>query len=291
MKLVKFYGGLGNQMFQYAFLVALREKWHEEVLMDTSLYKTYGLHNGFELDKVFNITAGKATKQQTKKISFYTTNYRLSRIYHYFFIPKNTEFREWTYGKFYPKALGFEGNKAFEGYWHHWEYFNIYRDIIFKEFSLKQPLDTKNTSLLHELQNSNKSVSIHVRRGDYLKKRIYKGLCGVEYYHDAIEKAKEIAGNDADFYFFTNDIHWCQENLTNLIDLEHIHFVDWNNKENSYKDMILMTGCRLNIIANSSFSWWGAYLNQRYDQVVIAPKDWVNKQMPNPIQMQDWILL
>lgn len=291
MKIIKFYGGLGNQMFQYAMLTAIRERWGGEVLMDTSLYSSYGLHNGFELQNVFDITAQEATPEQIKQLSLYTTSYRLSRLYHYALPSRSTEFKERTFGKYYPEVMEIERDMMYEGYWQHWEYFHPYRESVISEFRLKQGLDERNFNLHQALLSKNNSVSVHVRRGDFLNKRIYKGLCGKDYYLKAIAEAKRIAGNDADFYVFSNDLPWCRENLSDLIAAEHFHAVDWNTGQNSYKDMILMGACRVNIIANSSFSWWGAYLNQRTDRQVIAPEKWINKKMPNPIQLPEWILL
>lgn len=291
MKIIKFYGGLGNQMFQYAMLTAIRERWGGEVLMDTSLYSSYGLHNGFELQNVFDTTAQEATPEQIKQLSLYTTSYRLSRLYHYALPSRSTEFKERTFGKYYPEVMEIERDMMYEGYWQHWEYFHPYRESVISEFKLKQGLDERNLNLHQALLSKNNSVSVHVRRGDFLNKRIYKGLCGKDYYLKAIAEAKRIAGNDADFYAFSNDLPWCRENLSDLIAAEHFHAVDWNTGQNSYKDMILMGACRVNIIANSSFSWWGAYLNQRADRQVIAPEKWINKKMPNPIQLPEWILL
>lgn len=291
MKIVKFYGGLGNQMFQYALLVALRSIRNEDVLMDTSLYSSYGLHNGFELSKVLNITANTASKDQINSLSWYTTNYKIARLIHYILPHKKTEFVEHTFGQYYPEALIFDCDKSYDGYWQHWEYFNNLRDEILKEFSLKIPLDKANVDTINSLLVSDRSVSVHVRRGDYLKSKLYKGICEKDYYRAAVYKAKEIVGDKAHFYFFSNDIDWCLKNLSDLIDSLHFHTVDCNKGANSYKDMVLMSGCRVNIIANSSFSWWGAYLNQRDDKQVIAPKVWINKKMPNPIQMPEWIKL
>lgn len=291
MKVVKFYGGLGNQMFQYAMLVALRERWGEPVLMDTSLYSTYNLHNGFELSQVFNITEEVATPEQVKQLSRYTTSYSLARLIHYLLPTRKTEFREWSFGKYYPEALERHGDMAYDGYWQHHEYFNAYRSSVMKEFTLREPLDETNAALMSELKTSPKTVSVHVRRGDYLNKKIYRGLCGADYYRQAITKAREIVGEDAGFYFFSNDIAWCRENLADLMNAKHFHVVDWNTGPASYKDMILMGGCRVNIVANSSFSWWGAYLNTREDRVGIAPNKWINKDNPDPIQLPEWIKL
>lgn len=291
MKIIKFYGGLGNQLFQYAMLVAVREYYGELVLMDTSIYSSYGLHNGLEVNRIFNTTAKDATKEQIKHVSRFTTNYKLSRVFHYLLPAKSTEFKERTFGLYYPEVFNRTGDCLFDGYWQHHEYFINCRVAILKEFSLREPLDKLNLDSFNAYRESLRFVSVHVRRGDFLNSKLYRGLCGKEYYVKAIAKAKEIAGEEAHFVFFSNDISWCKENLAPLVKDGHVTFVTHNTGANSYKDMILMSACRVNIIANSSFSWWGAYLNQRVDKVVIAPEKWINKDMPNPIQMPEWILL
>lgn len=289
MKIIKFYGGLGNQLFQYAMLVAVREHFKEETLMDTSVYASYGLHNGLEINRIFNTSAQEATKEQIKKVSRFTTNYKLSRVFHYLLPAKKTEFKERTFGRYYPEALELQGDCLYDGYWQHHEYFADCRDAILNEFSVRKPLDQLNQECFDAYAASSKFVSVHVRRGDFLNSKLYRGLCGKEYYVAAINKAKKLVGNDAHFVFFSNDIPWCKENLASLVKDGHYAFATNNTGADSYKDMILMSACRVNIIANSSFSWWGAYLNQREDKVVIAPKVWINKKMPNPIQMPEWI--
>lgn len=291
MKIIKFYGGLGNQLFQYAMLVAIKNRFNEETLMDTSIYASYGLHNGLELNRIFNTSAKEASREQINSVSRFTQNYKLSRLFHYLLPAKKTEFKERTYGKYYPEALNKEGDCLYDGYWQHFEYFKDCREAILREYSLREPLDQINQNSFDTYLGKDCFVSVHVRRGDFLNSKLYRGLCGKEYYVKAIEKAKEIVGEDAHFVFFSNDIPWCKENLAPLVKDGHVTFATHNTGANSYKDMILMSACRVNIIANSSFSWWGAYLNQREDKVVIAPEKWINKDMPNPIQMPEWILL
>lgn len=289
MRIVKFYGGLGNQMFQYAMLLALRGKFGEECLMDTSIYSTYSLHNGIEVNSLFNTTAGVAGREQISKLTFYTKNYRLYRLLHYILPARKTEFKEKEYGRFYPSALEIQGDCLYDGYWQHHEYFDAYKDVILKEFTLREPLDPRNQQVCESLLTSPGTVSIHVRRGDFVTSKPYRGLCGIDYYREAIQKAREIVGKDARFVIFSNDLAWCRENIAPMLGTSEIQFADWNTGKNSYKDMVLMSSCRVNIIANSSFSWWGAYLNRREDKVVIAPRKWINFNVSSPIQMPEWI--
>ena len=288
MKIVEFYGGLGNQLFQYAMLVAQRETTGDEVRMDTSLYATYNLHNGFELEKDFNITACKATKNQIKKLSWYTENYVLYRTLHYLMPERRHEFKERKYGKYYPGVFSRGGDCLFDGYWQHWEYFDRYRDLLLQEFSLQEGLDARNAEMLARMRGTN-SCSVHVRRGDFLESRLYRNICEGDYYRRAIRLAKEKAGEDVQFYFFSNDFDWCRENLGDLVEENRLCRIDWNKGADSYKDMVLMSACRTNVIANSSFSWWAAYLNQNEGKTVIAPEIWINKSTDNPVQMPEWI--
>lgn len=290
MKIVKILGGLGNQMFQYAFLLALRESSGDEVLMDTSVFDTYKLHNGFELERVFNISARKATKEELKRLTRYTTSYFLSRIYNKLLPPLKTEFREKYFYQYYPEALICSKDKYYEGYWQNHQYFQEVKSRIFKDFDFRNPMDERNASLCREIKENPISVSLHIRRGDYLNNKLYRNLCGLDYYKAAIDYVLRKYGNNVNFYLFSNDIGWCKENILPIISSNRIVIVDWNKGADSYKDMMLMSSCNINIIANSSFSWWAAYLNRNENKEICSPKKWVNLPMEFSIQMLDWTL-
>ena len=140
------------------------------------------------------------------------------------------------------------------------------------------------------LIRSSKSVSIHVRRGDYLTSKIYCNLGESEYYNNAIKYISKKDDN-LQFLIFSDDSEWCKKNLklpSNSI------FVDWNRKSDSYIDMQLISMCKYNIIANSSFSWWGAWLNSNNDKIVIAPNNWFSKDSlydGTYIIPKDWVVL
>ena len=291
MKIVKFIGGLGNQMFQYAFLLSLQQRYRETILMDVTTFETYGLHNGFELDRVFNITAVKATIDNIKEVTYYTDSYFKYRIYRKFFPKRKTEFREKHFYEYYPDELKEKRYSYFDGYWQNHEYFDFCKEQIQKEFSYKEDLDEKNQELEDVLLKNDNCVSIHVRRGDYLKHKLYRGLCGLDYYAKSIQMVRKQYSKIKQWLIFSNDISWCKDNLLSLLEGEIVIFVDWNVGKDSYKDMRLMSDCRINIIANSSFSWWAAYLNKQPDSIVYAPNKWVNLPMKFKIQMPNWILI
>lgn len=288
MKIVKFYGGLGNQMFQYALLLALREATGEEVLMDTSLYGTYNLHNGFELASVFNLTAQEATREQIKALSWYTPDYRLYRARHYLLPAGKSEFREREYGKYYPEVFTFEGDRLYDGYWQHWEYFDRYRAALLREFTPRREMDARSAEAMEQMR-AEKSCSLHVRRGDFQRSRLYRGICEADYYRAAVGRVQERMGEDMDFWCFSNDFGWCRENLAGLVAEGRLHFVDWNRGTDSWRDLLLMGACRANILANSSFSWWAAYLGWEEGKTVVAPATWINKATVNPVPMPEWI--
>lgn len=290
MKIVKIIGGLGNQMFQYALLVALRETFHEEVLMDVSTFNTYKLHNGFELERVFQISARRASEQETRKLTRFTCNYKLSRIYRKLLPNKRTEKVESRRCRFDPTVLTDDRDLYYEGIWQNHRYFDAFKKIIRREFQLRVPLDERNASQAEHFGRT-LTVSLHIRRGDYLKHKNYRGLCGIDYYKKAIGHVHGKYGHEAvEFAVFSNDMSWCSQHIVPLLQGCPITLVDWNKGKDSYKDMCLMSACRVNIIANSSFSWWAAYLNGHIDKEVIAPKVWTNMPVEFDRQLPEWTL-
>ena len=113
---------------------------------------------------------------------------------------------------------------------------------------------------------------MHIRRGDYLNYSYLQNICTLEYYKKAMQYFRERHPGEAEFYIFTNDFLWAEEHFSD----EDCHFVKGNFGQDSFRDMQLMSLCRHNIVANSSFSWWGAWLNQNPDKTVIAPEQWIN---------------
>ncbi len=138
------------------------------------------------------------------------------------------------------------------------------------------------------LLQSKKTVSIHIRRGDYVQHPFFKDICTISYYKNAIKYIRNNAEIDL-FCIFSNDIQWVKNNFSEeLTDIETV-FVDWNKGNDSFRDMQLMSVCNHNIIANSSFSWWGAWLNNNKDKIVVAPYKWMNKDLKSTPICESWI--
>lgn len=292
MKIVQIIGGLGNQMFQYAFLIALRETFHQEILMDTNLFHTYPLHNGFELKHIFNITAREAKISEIRKVyhHFFLRSYNISRIYTHFFPRLSTEFVENHNTECDTRALQLDKDYYYIGLFQNPLYFDKYRNVIIKEFSLKGDLDSLNISVKNVIAKEF-SISVHVRRGDYLNHANYAGICSLDYYMRALKYVINKYGNNIHFYIFSNDIPWCKYNFNRFSENYQFTYVDWNTSSDSYKDMFLMSSCNINIIANSSFSWWAAYLNDNPQKEIIAPLKWTNANISFKRQLPEWTLL
>ncbi len=265
MKIIKFLGGLGNQMFQYAFYKAMSHRF-ENVKADVTGFNSYKLH-AYEIEDVFNI---KLDRANPLVIDLYSS--RVSRKIQSFFPSTRPYFEEVALFSFDENMFNAPGHKFYWGYWQNENYFKGLETELRRDFGFKKKLDAKNQLVLDQLESDTNSVSIHIRRGDYINHPLLGGICDLDYYKKAItyiiSKIKT-----PNFYVFSNDIAWCNANLT----LPNATFISGNNGNANYIDMQLMSNCKHNIIANSSFSWWGAWLNDNKDKIVIGPKKWTNE--------------
>ena len=268
-------GGLGNQMFQYAASRAFSLKRNVPLYLDIQDFKGYALHNGYELNRVFNINTQLAGNSVLKDVlgwrSYSPIRKKLYRSQLRRFRGKrmvvDTQFSSWHQINEIPNYCYLMGN------WQTEHYFNDYQEIIRKDFSFRLPSIGLNAALAEQISN-NVAISLHVRRGDYLANSsslAFHGLCSLDYYRRAISYISDRVVNPV-FYIFSDDMSWVRENL--LIEYP-CHYVDHNKGVESYNDMRLMSLCKHHIIANSSFSWWGAWLNPSIDKIVIAPNKWV----------------
>ncbi len=260
MIITKLIGGLGNQMFQYAAGRALAYRLNTELKLDKIIFKTYKLHK-YEL-YYFNIKALFASQKGINKFKKHSL---------VLFFTKRKFFKE-KHFHFNPEFFKLKGNIYLKGYWPSEKYFKSIESVIRDDFSFKNEPDRKNKKVLEKISKVN-SVSIHIRRGDYVlnkKTNAYHGLCPLKYYKKAIQIIKARTKTPT-FFVFSDDIKWCKKNIK--ID-KNITFIDFNNRYKNYEDMRLMSNCKHNIIANSSFSWWGAWLNKNKNKIVIAPKKW-----------------
>ena len=281
MKIVKINNGLGNQMFQYAFLYALRRKYNEKIKLDILDLKHDKKFNGYELDRVFNIKDDKINEFTRKYFLKIKTNNILSNITKNklsIYIEENRLEYLYNIDLFKKKNISYYiGNFQSYLYFH-----NLYNEIL-QLYKFQTILNKKNEYIYNDIVNTN-SVSIHVRRKDYLRMRHLSNICNIDYYNKSIKFINDKLENPK-YFIFSDDHEWVKKNFKFNYEL-----VNWNNNNNSYIDMFLMTKCKNNIIANSTFSWWGAYLNHHRKNIIICPKKWTNNVIDiESIYLNSWI--
>lgn len=291
MKIINILGGLGNQMFQYALALALKEHCNPEIVVriDPRAFNGYPIHNGYELKRIFDVKIPEATIREVIKIAYPFLNYRIWQLCR--LLPKRRTMKYEGKSMAYDERVFTETRDEYLiGYWQTERYFRPFRQDIIKAFSFPSfEIGSPNEMLSEELRQMC-SVAVHIRRGDYLKISNTSGICTIEYYQKAITQMKKYITPNV-FVIFSDDIDWCMEHLGTIIGNTDIKFVNWNKGKESYRDMQLMSLCKHNIIANSSFSWWGAWLNQNPDKIVIAPSRWMNSEGWSEIIPEDWITI
>lgn len=294
-KIVKLNGGLGNQMFQYAFALALSKSHNIGVTLDLSWFEDVKTHKNvtqrvFELD-VFDINYDIASKDDLKLIIQSVRRSKPKRLLWKTFKlqrykPNGNTFVNYEPYKFDQKLLKSENYYYYDGYFQNEKYFLPIRDELLQQFHSNIQLNERNQQVLDKILETN-SVSIHVRRGDYVTlecANCFHGTCSIEYYKKAVENiAKKV--KNPHFFLFSDDIDWVIKNLK--VDYPFT-IVDFNQGK-GWLDLNLMKNCKHNILANSSFSWWGAWLNQNPDKIVIAPKQWTQKKLKGSITPREWI--
>ncbi len=267
-------GGLGNQMFQYAMGRALSLENSQPLLLDISDFEGYRLHQGFELQRIFNASIAIAKPSDVQHVLGWQSHPLAKPL---LMRPALTGLRSKQFVvephfQYWPKVNGIQGDCYLTGYWQSEKYFQKHIDTIRQDFSFKLPLAGKNADSANLINEVN-AVSLHVRRGDYVnnsKTNSMHGVCSLDYYQAAIEFILNRVKNPC-FFVFSDDITWVKQNLKMTVRCEYI---DHNQGPASHFDMQLMSICKHHIIANSSFSWWGAWLNPDPEKIVIAPQKW-----------------
>jgi hypothetical protein len=271
MIITKLIGGLGNQMFQYA--AGRRAAYANDTLLklDITGYENQGGMTPREyVLNVFEIKEDFAEESEIIKLKDISIIKKLfNKIWPLF---QNASYIREKFSYFDPKILKINDNSYLDGYWGSEKYFIDIEKIIRKEFTFKNRPDSVNQKMISRINDCN-SVSIHIRRGDYVKDKktnIFHGVCNLKYYLISVALITNRVNNPK-FFIFSDDPLWARQNL-------HLEFpsvyIDHNVGRKDYEDMRLMSKCKHNIVANSSFSWWGAWLNQNPNKIVVAPKKW-----------------
>lgn len=315
MIIVRLIGGLGNQMFQYAAARRLAEKHSTTLKLDITGFeeyklRTYSLHcfhvwehlaTKSEIEEIrHNSQSGTASIIDTSNIE--TEDLRndsrnlLSRLKRKFIPKPELEMQQQTtqvefevekysailaekYFHFDAEVLEARNNIILDGYWQSEKYFSDIPDILHREFTIKYPQDFQSRRFADLIQSTN-SISLHLRRTDYVQDALTNkihGACDQSYYDRCVKYIAEQVSNPH-FFVFSDEPQWAKENLQLGFPTT---IVDCNDASRNYEDLRLMSMCKHNIIANSSFSWWGAWLNSNPSKLVLAPRKWFNDETRN----------
>lgn len=278
MIIVRLIGGLGNQMFQYALGKRLALLNNVELKVDISFLKkegqTYTKRN-LELNN-FGIEIPLATEEELQKYNFIQRSSIRSRLQKFssLFFPYYTIHE--TSLNYNDKILQSPKNSYLNGFWQTEKYFLPIEKTIREDFTFQKPLSGLSLKMSEQI-TATQSVSLHVRRGDYVNDpEISKvhGACGIGYYLKAIEVMKS-KFSGLHLFVFSDDVDWVKNNLTTDLPITYVE------QNSGFVDMQLMSFCKHNIIANSSFSWWGAWLNNNPGKIIIAPEKWFNDSSVN----------
>ena len=280
MIVVRIMGGLGNQMFQYATGRNLARLRNTELYLDLGWFDNIApadTPRHYELDcfnlesRVFDLKKFAAISTglgRRAKAELYVRNLHRKKI-RKFFTP-NQGFEE--------EVLRVPNNYEIEGWFQTEEYFKDIRKTLLRDFTYKKPPTGKNAELLKNIEEDSRSVALHVRRADFVTNKAaikFNGTLVKDYYDEAVEIVERRI-KQPNFYVFSDDIAWCKKNIK----FQHLVTFIAPNKVGS-EDMRLMRACRHNIIANSTFSWWGAWLNENPDKIVVAPKNFFKDPVGN----------
>lgn len=285
-------GGLGNQMFQYATGRSLACHNNTQLKLDISQFHQDNLRE-YCLSP-FNITENIASQADLNRVNR-PLAWKVKNPVKTLKSVKNRK-TPITYVKerdfnFNPEILKLPDNIYLEGYWQTEQYFKRIEPILQKDFSLKITLGTIIHEMSERIVQDGNAVSVHVRRGDYVtdpETNKTHGVCTIDYYERALEKMMQNIDN-VKFFIFSDDPNWVKENIS--LDAPSYCVSDHGLK--NYEEQYLMSLCRHHIIANSSFSWWGAWICSNPEKIIIAPKKWFNRSEINTNDLipKSWIRL
>lgn len=284
MLIVNLVGGLGNQMFQYALGLSLQNRRQLLVKFDIAdLLDRTPRENVTYRDFELGIFAGSvplASAREAALFRYEPTNiqgklqYRLLRR-----LKRVERYYEKTYYQYDNGVWQTSANTYFDGYWQTEQYFSQHEKLIRQAFAFRNEPAGRNLVLANQIKTQ-QAIAVHVRRGDYVSNALYNqvhGTCSPAYYEQAVRTLVAQVAQPV-LYVFSDEPEWVKQ---------HMHFdaptvyVAHNQGKNSFEDLRLMSLCQHNIIANSSFSWWGAWLNDNPRKIVIAPRQWMQQENGN----------
>jgi Glycosyl transferase family 11 len=293
MDVIIIFNGLGNQMSQYAFY--LNKKNISKSTRFLFSKKSNNIHNGYELDRVFGIKYHDSLFNKFLYLIFRVAGYKKHafiskpaiQFLNYLGIKIINENDDYDFKSEYLRTS--KGIKFYVGGWHSEKYFIDIKDIILNTFQFNlQNVGMENLQVLEHIKKTN-SISVHVRRGDFIDTNNFSKLgtvCTLNYFLKAIEKMRSLVENPH-FFFFTNDYSWVKTNFNGT----DFSLININTKFDSWKDMFLISNCSHHINSNGSFSWWSSWLNNNRHPFVIVPRNFIANRHFEDIYPESWIQL
>lgn len=290
----KFIGGLGNQLFQYAFYLKLKQRFPDtDFFLDFDSYKYEKFHTGFRIEQAFYfpMPSGIHNSYSLVEKLFYKIKTNLI-LYWYKYINSNAFFEDKNFDFNHLSHQLNSGKNCFiRGTWASEKYFEEIKEDIIHNLAIRQDLIRSKVKELALEAHQKESIAIHIRRGDYLKSH-FTPLASTNYYSKALSfLIHQIENtNNTKLYIISDDINWCKQNL-NYLHSYNICFIDENT---DYEDLYFMSQCKYLIIANSTFSWWGAYLSSA--QIVVAPANIYKDKLLSNTELKfkypsNWIIM
>lgn len=276
MIIVRLTGGLGNQLFQYAAALRLAHATGSSLKLDILSYRRDPLRS-YALD-AFRISAAMA---ETREIALFQGREKMRSGTHSLYRRIPLQFRRWQWVRqsslyFHPEILDLEGDVYLDGSWQSQKYFEDAAGLIRTEFTLKDKIACRTETISREILSTN-AVSMHIRRGDYIENPVTRSIhdvCSLDYYERSLSLLTAMEPNPH-IFVFSDDKEWVHQNVRFPYP---ISVVDHNSPVQAHDDLRLMSLCRYHVIANSSFSWWGAWLSPYPDKKVFAPGRWFNAE-------------
>ncbi|WP_340297074.1 MULTISPECIES: alpha-1,2-fucosyltransferase [unclassified Roseobacter] len=297
MIITRLIGGLGNQMFQYAAGFALAHRTGQKLRVDITSLRDVRAHQGYQLPEIFCGDFCTANWLDLFKVLGFSKR----QAVHGSATPVEGKLpnrlgptiRQPTHN-FWNGFNELGAEIYLVGYWQSAKYFHGFETILAETFKFRENLTGRNAEIAMEMEDTI-PVALHVRRGDYIqnpKTYAFHGICHWDYYHKAMDHIRKRV-RSPHFYIFSDDL---QAAIQEFGKSPETTYVDCNNGSNSYRDMMLMARCKHHIIANSSFSWWGAWLANAHgyadsEQIVIAPEQWLSgsKEQMEDIYIKNWV--
>ncbi|MBE5855908.1 MAG: alpha-1,2-fucosyltransferase [Lachnospiraceae bacterium] len=291
MIIVKIMGGLGNQLFQYAFVEKLKSMG-KDVKVDLSVYEDTPEGTTVR-DSIYDMLNTKYEIATQEEIDSLFKRDIWSKIWRR--ISKNANAYYENEPSYKPEILK-RTSGYLVGYWQSEKYFKDMRSRIVEAFDFSEMMKDGDAAILDDQESDTESVALHIRGGDYLNNLnagTFGGICTKEYYCKAIEYIAQKIKNPK-FYIFTNDKEYAKKIVNAVLDSTgesiNYQFVEGNDESHAYIDLVLMSKCKHHILANSSFSWWGEYLSDQ-SGITIAPSKWTNDSDNKDIYRENWVVM